>query len=131
MARTQSSKNRSGKKTTEPKEKQNNTRPRKTAKTSSGDSVEEVIPIGYDNGGPTSELSAGLTARLAMDESEGDEIGNLSGGMETQSGESEEGQLHRRIAERAFNLYLEGGCRHGNDLEHWFEAEREIRRQEA
>lgn len=35
---------------------------------------------------------------------------------------------HRRIAERAFLLYLDGGCEHGRDLEHWFDAERDIRR---
>lgn len=36
--------------------------------------------------------------------------------------------IHRRIAERAFLLYLNGGCEHGRDLEHWFNAEHDIRR---
>lgn len=34
---------------------------------------------------------------------------------------------HRRIAERAYLLFLEEGCRHGNDWAHWFEAERQIK----
>jgi nicotinamidase-related amidase len=38
-----------------------------------------------------------------------------------------EGDLHRRIAERAFLLYEESGFRHGNDLEHWLEAERQVK----
>ncbi len=35
-------------------------------------------------------------------------------------------EMHRRITERAFLLYAEGGFRHGYDLDHWLEAEREI-----
>jgi hypothetical protein len=35
--------------------------------------------------------------------------------------------INRHIAERAFLLYLECGCQHGRDLEHWLEAEHEIR----
>ena len=31
-----------------------------------------------------------------------------------------------RIAERAYELYLQDGCEHGNDLDHWFRAEQEI-----
>lgn len=33
---------------------------------------------------------------------------------------------HRRIAERAFILFLESGCEHGNDWAHWFEAEQQL-----
>jgi hypothetical protein len=33
---------------------------------------------------------------------------------------------HRRIAERAFIIFQESGCEHGNDWSHWFEAERQI-----
>ena len=32
-----------------------------------------------------------------------------------------------RIAERAFMLYEESGFRHGHDVEHWLEAERQVR----
>ena len=35
-------------------------------------------------------------------------------------------EMHRRITERAFLLYAEGGFRHGYDLDHWLEAERDI-----
>lgn len=41
--------------------------------------------------------------------------------------EEESASLHRRIAERAFLLFQESGCEHGNDWAHWFEAEREIK----
>lgn len=34
---------------------------------------------------------------------------------------------HRRIAERAYILFQESGCEHGNDWAHWFEAERQIK----
>lgn len=33
-----------------------------------------------------------------------------------------------RIAERAYELFLEEGCGHGNDLDHWLRAEQEISR---
>ncbi len=39
----------------------------------------------------------------------------------------EEDSTHRRVAERAFMLFQENGCEHGNDWAHWFEAERQIR----
>ncbi len=48
-------------------------------------------------------------------------FGSMSGAME----ESHDIR-HRRIAERAFLLYLDSKCQHGHDLEHWFKAEREI-----
>jgi hypothetical protein len=40
-----------------------------------------------------------------------------------------EGQdyLHQQIAERAFFLYEQSGFQDGNDLEHWLEAERQIK----
>jgi hypothetical protein len=41
--------------------------------------------------------------------------------------EDESASMHRRIAERAFLLFQESGCEHGNDWAHWFEAEREIK----
>lgn len=43
------------------------------------------------------------------------------------NGRSHESDLHRRIAERAFLLYEESGFRHGNDLDHWLEAERQVK----
>ena len=43
------------------------------------------------------------------------------------NGSGLESDLHRRIAERAFLLYEERGFRHGNDVEHWLEAERQVK----
>ncbi len=37
----------------------------------------------------------------------------------------DEGQRDR-IAERAYELFLQDGCEHGNDLNHWLRAEQEI-----
>lgn len=35
-------------------------------------------------------------------------------------------ELQERIAKRAYELYLQRGCRKGCDLEDWVDAEREI-----
>ena len=35
-------------------------------------------------------------------------------------------ELQERIAKRAYELYLERGCREGCDVEDWVDAEREI-----
>lgn len=43
------------------------------------------------------------------------------------NGSDLESEVHRRIAERAFLLYQEKGFRHGNDLDHWLEAERQVK----
>jgi hypothetical protein len=32
----------------------------------------------------------------------------------------------QEIAVRAYQLYLDSGCQHGQDLNHWFQAEQEI-----
>ncbi len=37
--------------------------------------------------------------------------------------------LRRRIAEKAYELFLKGGRRHGRDLDDWFEAERLLRQE--
>jgi hypothetical protein len=42
-------------------------------------------------------------------------------------GREDDPAMHRRVAERAFILFQESGCQHGNDWAHWFEAERQIR----
>lgn len=42
-------------------------------------------------------------------------------------GREDDSERHRRVAERAFMLFQENGCEHGNDWAHWFEAERQIR----
>ena len=38
----------------------------------------------------------------------------------------DDASMHRRTEERAFILFQERGCEHGNDWAHWFEAERQI-----
>lgn len=42
-------------------------------------------------------------------------------------GIADDSAMHRRVAERAFMLFQESGCEHGNDWAHWFEAERQVR----
>lgn len=36
-------------------------------------------------------------------------------------------QLQHRIAERAYQLYEMRGCSHGNDVDDWLRAEREVK----
>lgn len=38
-------------------------------------------------------------------------------------------RLQERIGKRAYELWLIGGCRHGNDLGDWLQAEREVKQQ--
>jgi hypothetical protein len=51
-----------------------------------------------------------------------------SGKRKTSSAESLAGgdELHRRIAEKAYELYCARGQRHGDDLKDWYEAERAV-----
>ena len=37
--------------------------------------------------------------------------------------------LQKKIARRAYQLYEEGGCVNGNDMDNWLKAEREILKQ--
>jgi hypothetical protein len=37
--------------------------------------------------------------------------------------------LQEKIARRAYQLYEEGGCVNGNDMDHWLKAERAILKQ--
>jgi hypothetical protein len=34
---------------------------------------------------------------------------------------------HEQIAQRAHEIWVKQGCRHGSDQEHWFEAERQLK----
>ena len=36
------------------------------------------------------------------------------------------GPAQERIAVRAYQIWLEAGCPHGEDREHWYRAEREL-----
>jgi hypothetical protein len=35
-------------------------------------------------------------------------------------------ELRERIARRAYDLFLQGGCRHGQDVQNWLEAEKTV-----
>lgn len=35
-------------------------------------------------------------------------------------------RIQQRIQERAYELFVEGGCEHGRDVEHWLQAETEL-----
>jgi hypothetical protein len=38
------------------------------------------------------------------------------------------GSTLEKIRLRAYELYVQGGCEHGHDLEHWVQAEMEVSR---
>ncbi len=42
---------------------------------------------------------------------------------------SSSNDLQEKIAWRAYQLYEEGGCANGNDMDNWLKAEREILKQ--
>ena len=44
----------------------------------------------------------------------------------TRKDNPQDGELQERIAKRAYELYLERGCREGCAVEDWVDAEREI-----
>jgi hypothetical protein len=43
----------------------------------------------------------------------------------------QEGPAWEEIAAEAYALYLADGCREGNDLQHWLEAERNLEQRRA
>ncbi len=45
-----------------------------------------------------------------------------------QSRENAEGIPLEAIAQRAYELYAASGFQHGRDVEHWLEAERQLRK---
>ena|SRR6188768_407511 len=66
----------------------------------------------------TPELSAALVASEAAD------MGVKS---DTVVGETAKSVDDSRIAQRAYELYAEGGWQSGRDLDHWLQAEAELR----
>lgn len=46
--------------------------------------------------------------------------------MTDAEGRNESEVSNERIAARAYELYCEGGCEDGHDLEHWLRAEAEL-----
>ena len=56
---------------------------------------------------------------------ESSSAGSTNGGLEDPA--EGPGNLQQRIAERAFFLYEQSGFQDGKDLEHWLEAERQVK----
>jgi hypothetical protein len=56
---------------------------------------------------------------------ESSSVGSTNGRSEDRTGGWE--PLHQRIAELAYVLYERSGFQDGKDLEHWLEAERQVR----
>lgn len=65
--------------------------------------------LGSRRAGQRESSSAGSTNGRLKDQAEG------------------QGDLQQRIAEHAFSLYERSGFQDGKDLEHWLEAERQIK----
>lgn len=79
-------------------------------KTGQPEKTSSVNSITDDNGSPSTG---------------GNDVTAYSQEMENQ--ETSEKDVHRHVAIRAFLLYEASGYRDGNDLEHWFEAERQVK----
>lgn len=60
-----------------------------------------------------------------VNQREASAVGHANGRSEA-SAEGHD-QLYQQIAERAFCLYEQSGFQDGKDLEHWLEAERQIK----
>ncbi|MBH0202372.1 MAG: DUF2934 domain-containing protein [Nitrospira sp.] len=65
--------------------------------------------LGFRQSGQRESSSAGSTNGRSEDRAEGWE------------------HLHQQIAELAYVLYERSGFQQGNDLEHWLEAERQVK----
>jgi hypothetical protein len=69
--------------------------------------------------------------RMARDKDQGARMkkpGKQRESRETSAGEtpSPNGDLQHRIRRRAYELWEQGGCQHGRDVEHWLRAEHEL-----
>lgn len=80
------------------------------SKTGQPEKTSSVSAIAGDNGSPSTREN---------------DVASFSQEMESQ--ETSEKDFHRHVAIRAFLLYEASGYRDGNDLEHWFEAERQVK----
>jgi hypothetical protein len=115
----------------------------------SQESMSETTPSSSDSTPQTSTGQANSMQNAApdpmpvgVDDREGREQNHVRAGgriasastaqRDSPSGATEEGQdpdpeaARRRIAERAYSLYVQGGREEGKALEHWLEAEREL-----
>ncbi|MBX3325061.1 MAG: DUF2934 domain-containing protein [Nitrospira sp.] len=78
------------------------------------------------NGPRASDVKVGgMVGARRAGQRESPSVGPTNGRSEAHT----EGQahLHRQIAELAYVLYERSGFRNGNDLDHWLEAERQIK----
>lgn len=57
----------------------------------------------------------------------GDSKANVRNGAPVDEMESQESMQHQLIERRAYELFLQRGGQSGQDLEDWFEAERQIK----
>ncbi len=46
---------------------------------------------------------------------------------EEKTGAADAAQIQEKTRKIAYDLFLKGGMRHGNDLAHWFEAEKRVK----
>lgn len=78
-----------------------------------------------NNGRRTVAKAGGTGSSRRTDQQELSPTGSTNGKSEALA----EGQdfLHQQIAERAYLLYERSGFQHGKDVEHWLEAERQIK----
>lgn len=53
------------------------------------------------------------------------------GGLDENTNITAEAPDHEAIAQRAYELYCAWGLEDGNDLAHWFEAERQLKDEQA
>ena len=82
----------------------------------------ELKAIGPNGSGPKAGGSLG-SRKAGQRESSSD--GSTNGGSEDWAEGCE--PLHQRIAELAYILYERSGFQDGKDLEHWLEAERQVK----
>ena len=81
---------------------------------------------GPKTGQPERKISVGSIVGDKGSPAVGEHIVN-SFSHEKENQEPSEKNLHGHVAVRAFLLYEASGYRDGNDLEHWFEAERQVK----
>lgn len=62
-------------------------------------------------------------------ERESASVGSVTGRSEAHA--KGDGHLHQQIAERAFFMYERSGFQDGKELEHWLEAERQVKGEQA
>lgn len=77
------------------------------------------------NGRSASVAKRGTLGSRRAGQRESSSAGSTNGRFEDQT--EGQGNLPQRIAERAFFLYARSGFQDGKDLEHWLEAEQQVK----